>query len=96
MAGGNGKGDGKVIVLRPEAKTTMIDELNDVFAERSRKLEDNRPRRSMGTFDEDPYIATLAAQYKAFMDRRELRLKYSQFYLGHLSFEDYLEIRGEM
>ena len=102
MAGGNGK-KGDVIILHPEK--TIIDKINDSLEDTSltNKMIDtitalpSKPIRFMGTFDEDPYIATLAAQYKAFMDRRSIRIKGTELqYRELLTFEDYLEVRGEI
>ena len=89
----------KVVLLRPETRTS-IELINDVLESLDKKpssSNESKPIKFMGTFDEDPYIATLAAQYKAFMDRRTIRIKGTELqYRELLTFEDYLEVREEL
>ena len=88
----------KVVLLRPEARTS-IDLINDALESLDKKpssSNESKPIKFMGTFDEDPYIATLAAQYKAFMDRRKIRVYGTKLESRELTFEDYLCVRGEM
>ena len=87
MAGGTGKSENNVIVLRPQQQITL--DKNHKEPEK-----ETRMIKFMGSLEEDPHIKFLALQYRAYLERRKLLVfETSLEYTMPPTFADYIEIR---